>query len=250
MMPTEASTREELILEVLKAASDRISIKDFDIQCQLAPAKFGKSYYDRLRVAERLIEEGLIENADNRLRIVAQDIPDWLKNGLQSGSEISWKIFDAIDSTGKIQGKIDHALLEAIGLDGEKEVVRQLHTALTIEDGRRVKHIALTDDTAGFDIFAPSISDTARTNLLEVKTSSRPGNEFRFFISRNEVRVAGQNENWYLIAVLRNPLGYRVLGYLTYARFADTVPVNVSPVSRWESASVRIPVDMLIPGLP
>ena len=41
MKVIESSPREELILEVLKAASDRISVQDFDIQCQLAPATSG-----------------------------------------------------------------------------------------------------------------------------------------------------------------------------------------------------------------
>jgi len=250
MMQAESNTHEELILEVLKVAALRISVKDFQIQCELAPSKPGSSYYDRLRVAEQLIEDGIIEKVDKRLRVVAKDVPDWLRTGMQNGSKISWRIFDAIDVGGKIRGRIDHELLASIGLDGEKAVIKELRQGLSVADGMRIRHISLVDDSAGYDICSPSVVDTSRTRLLEVKTSSRPGADFSFFISRNEVRVASQNENWYMVAVLREPSGYRLLGYVTYLQFADVVPVNVSPFSHWESASVRIPVNQILPGLP
>ncbi len=249
-MANEPSPREELILEVLRAASDRISIQDFDIQCQLAPATSGKSYYDRLRVAEKLIDEGVIEKIDDHLRIVAKVAPPWLREGLLSGSEISWEILEAIDAKGKIQGKIDLELLATIGLEGEKEVMNQLKTTLPSQLISRIKHISLTDDTAGFDIASPSTVQNDFTCLLEVKTSSRPGTDFRFFISRNEARIASLNENWRLISVLRHSDGYRILGHLTYAHFSSILPTDSSPFSKWESASVTVPVDLMIPGLP
>lgn len=249
-MPPDPCIQEELLLEILKAATHRISLKDFDIQCQLAPSKPGASYYDRLRLADKLIEAGLIEIADNRLRIVAKEVPDWLRTGLIIGSKISWEIFETIDVSGKLLGRLDHELLASIGLDGEKEVIRQLRNTLPVDDGIRVRHISLVDDSAGFDIYSPSIADTDRGLLIEVKTSSRPGKDFWFFISRNEARVASQNENWYLVAVLREPSGYRVIGYIRYVQFADVVPVNVSLKSQWESAGVRFPVDEIVPGLP
>lgn len=250
MMATESSPREELILEVLKAANDRISIQDFDILCQLAPATSGKSYYDRLRVAERLIAEGIIEKVDNRLKIVATDVPEWLKQGMLGGSQISWEIFETIDTKGKIEEKIDLELLATIGLDGEKEVIRQLKLNLPTLLGSRINHISLTDDSAGFDIYSPSTTQHDRFYLLEVKTSSRPGSDFRFFISRNEARIASQNENWRLVAVRRDPSGYTVLGHLRYAHFSEILPVDSSSFAKWNSASVTFPVDLIVPGLP
>jgi Domain of unknown function (DUF3883) len=249
-MANEPSPREELILEVLRAASDRISIQDFDIQCQLAPSTSGKSYYDRLRVAEKLIDEGIIEKIDDHLRIVAKIAPTWLKEGLLSGSAISWEILEAIDTKGKIQGKIDLELLATIGLEGEKEVISQLKKALPSQLVSRIKHISLTDDSAGFDIASPSTVQNDFACLLEVKTSSRPGRDFRFFISRNEARIASLNENWRLVAVLRGAEGYQILGHLTYAHFSSILPSDSSPFSKWESASVTVPVDLVVPGLP
>ena len=249
-MATEASPREELILEILKAASARTTIKDFDIQCQLAPATSGKSYYDRLRTAERLIEESIIEKVDDQLRIIAKDAPNWLRQGMLGGSKISWEIFEAIDVKGKIRGKIDLELLTTIGLDGEKEVINQLNQDLPQKVAARISHISLKDDSAGFDISSPSTAQHDYVCLLEVKTSSRPGSDFRFFISRNEARVASLNENWRLVAVLREPTGYRVLGYLSYAHFSNILPVDSSPFAKWDSASIILPIDLIVPGLP
>jgi hypothetical protein len=249
-MPAEASPREEIILEVIKAASARISIKDFDIQCQLAPTTSGKSYHDRIRTAERLIEESIIEKVDDRLRIIAKDAPHWLKQGMLQGSKISWEIFEAIDTKGKIRGKIDLELLATIGLAGEKEVINQLMQGLPHNMAARINHISLKDDSAGFDIFSPSTTNHDYACLLEVKTSSQPGSEFRFFISRNEVRVASLNENWRLVAVLRQPTGYRVLGHVRYSHFSAILPVDSSPFSKWDSASIILPIDLIVPGLP
>lgn len=249
-MVNEPNPREELILEVLKATSDRISIQDFDIQCQLAPASSGKSYYDRLRVAEKLIDDGLIEKTDGHLRIVAKVAPTWLKEGLLSGSAISWEILAAIDAKGKIQGKIDQELLATIGLGGEKEVINQLKKTLPPQLTSRIKHISLTDDSAGFDIASPSTIQNDFGCLLEVKTSSRPGRDFRFIISRNEARIASLNENWRLVAVLKYSEGYRIIGHLTYAHFSSILPADSSPYAKWDSASVTVPVDLIVPGLP
>lgn len=250
MMAPEASPREELILEVLKAASDRISIRDFDFLCQLAPSTSGKSYYDRLRVAERLIVEGIIEKVDDRLRIVAMDIPLWLRQGMLDGSQISWEIFEVIDTKGKIKAKIDLELLATIGLDGENEVIRQLKQELPPSIATKVKHVSLEDDSAGFDISSPSISQHDMHCLLEVKTSSRPGDDFRFFISRNEARVASLNENWRLVAVLREQTRYKILGHLRYAHFSEALPVDSSPYGKWQSATVILPIDLIVPSLP
>lgn len=249
-MKTEPSHREELILEVLKAASDRISVQDFDIQCQLAPATSGKSYYDRLRVAEKLVDEGIIEKIDGHLKIIAKQVPSWLKEGLLAGSPISWKILETIDTKGKIQGKIDLELLASIGFEGEMEVIRHLKASLPPALTTRIKHISLTDDSAGFDIAAPSTQQHDYSCLLEVKTSSRPGEEFRFFISRNEARIASLNDNWRLVAVLRQDKGYQILGHLTYAHFASILPDDTSPFAKWESASILLPADLVVPGLP
>ena len=250
MTVPEPSPREELIFEVLKAASARISAQDFEIQCQLAPATTGKSYLDRLRALEHLIQEGIIEVVDGRLRVVAKILPDWLRPGLLGGSQLSWAIFEVIDSTGSLRGKIDLELLAAIGLGGEMEVVRQLERKLSQAERSQIQHVSLVDDSLGFDIYSPSTSQPAYFCHLEVKTSSRPGSDFRFFITRNEAVVASNCENWRLIAVRKEFDGYKILGHLRYSHFLEILPMDTSARSRWETAMVNLPVDQIVPGLP
>jgi hypothetical protein len=166
------------------------------------------------------------------------------------GSKSAWEIFELIDSKGKIKGKINLELLATIGFDGELEVIRKLKESLPECLSSRINHISLTDDSAGFDISSPSTSQHDYVCLLEVKTSSQPGRDFQFFISRNEARVASQNDNWRLIAVRREPDGYKILGHLRYAHFADILPRDTSQLSRWESASITLPSDLIAPNLP
>jgi hypothetical protein len=86
--------------------------------------------------------------------------------------------------------------------------------------------------------------------LLEVKTSPRPGNNFTFYISQNEARVASLNKNWTLLGVISQNLEYKILGFLTYHQFASFLPVNVDACARWETAKITVPRDIFTPGLP
>lgn len=240
----------EIALEVIRAARNRISVRDFDMQCRLAPVSGGKAYYDRLRVAQKLITDRIIEKDNGYLRLSIKDIPEWLVDGLEVGSEISWEILENIDPTCKLNEKFDRLLLEKIGLDGEMLVMKFLSEQLTEKVFNRVRHVSLTDDSAGYDIQSPSTKDSSDTFFLEVKTSSRPGSDFHFFISRNEARVAAQNDKWRLVAVIRRVSGYQLLGSIHFSSFSQYLPSDNSSNGRWESASISIPVNSFLPGLP
>lgn len=240
----------EIALEVIRAARNRISVRDFDMQCRLAPVSGGKAYYDRLRVAQQLITDRIIEKDNGYLRLSIKDIPEWLVDGLEVGSEISWEILENIDPTRKLNDKFDRLLLQKIGLDGEMLVMEFLSRHLTEKVFNRVRHVSLTDDSAGYDIQSPSIKDSSDTFFLEVKTSSRPGSEFHFFISRNEARVAAQNDNWRLVGVIRKISGYELLGSIHFSSFSQFLPSDNSSNGRWESASISIPTSSFVSGLP
>ncbi len=250
MIVAESNTWDELALEVVRAARERMSARDFKIQCQLTPVTSGKSYFDRMRVAEKLIEERIVELDDGYFRLSMREAPDWLLNGLKVGSIISWEILETIDPTHKLSAKFDRLLLEKIGLEGELAVMDMLTDELPKSVLNRLRHVSLTDDSVGFDIHSPSVLDSANTVLLEVKTSSRPGDEFHFFISRNEARVASLNENWRLLAVVRRPSGYKVIGTISFNYFSQYLPIDAPSRGRWESASISIPVNAFIAGLP
>ena len=240
----------EIALEVIRAARNRISVRDFDMQCRLAPVSGGMAYYDRLRVAQQLITDRIVEKDNGYLRLSIKNIPDWLVDGLEVGSEISWEILENIDPTRKLNDKFDRLLLQKIGLDGEMLVMELLLRHLTEMVFKRVRHVSLTDDSAGYDIQSPSIKDSSDTFFLEVKTSSRPGNDFHFFISRNEARVAAQNDNWRLVGVIRRITGYELLGTIHFSSFSQFLPSDNSSNGRWESASISIPTSSFVSGLP
>lgn len=241
---------DELSLDVVIAARTGMAVKDFEIQCRLAPAANGKSYFDRIRVAETLISDRLISVENGYLTLTNNFIPESLVDNLVRGSEVAWKILDCIDPAKKILKKIDQELLKKIGLDGELVVVQELRSHLGLNEFSRVRHISLVDDSAGFDIQAPSLKNSEETLLLEVKTSVRPGEQFTFYISKNEVRVARQNENWFLVGVDAYVGGFRVLGSLKFNTFSDFLPFNQSSSGEWETAKIVISKKMFFSGLP
>lgn len=241
---------DEISLEVLMAARMGLAVKDFEVQCRLAPMENGKTFFDRIRVAESLIRDGLIATEDGYLKLSNRVIPESLITNLKTGSVIAWKILDCIDPPQKIFQKIDQELLNQIGLEGELLVISELNKSLASDEVGRVKHISLVDDSAGYDIQAPSLRNLESNLLLEVKTSVRPGENFHFYISKNEARVAQQNSNWFLVGVESTANGYQLLGSLAFNVFANFLPINQSPSGQWESARIVIPKKMFTSGLP
>lgn len=241
---------DELSLDVVKAARLGLAVKDFELQCRLAPVANGKSFFDRIRVADALISDRLISVENGHLTLTNNFVPDSLVDKLVLGSEVAWQIFDCIDPNKKILKKIDQDLLAKIGLDGELAVIETLRNQLETHEQPRIRHISLVDDSAGFDIQAPSIKNIEATLLLEVKTSVRPGELFTFYLTKNETRVARQNENWFLVGVESYSDGFRVLGNLTFNSFSDFLPLNQSSYGEWETAKIVISKKMFSTGLP
>jgi hypothetical protein len=244
------SPREHLIFEILALVSPRISIEDFDINCQLAPVDSGKSYYDRIRVAEWLLEQGIIVRDDHSLYIHSKPNLNWLKPALLEGSDLAWNTLAILDPDGKNETKFQSEFLHEIGLSGELKVISELKSHLPAKEIKRIRHVSLSDDSAGYDIVAPSISLTALTLLLEVKTTSKPSKSFDFFISRNEARVASQNSNWRLVAVLKQDESFEILGHIQFKEFADALPQDTSPLGRWQSAKISVSMNQISGELP
>jgi hypothetical protein len=247
---TDSLTWDEISLEVIHAARICMTVKDFHIQCRLAPLLNGKSFFDRLRVAEALIDSGVIRVEDGLLRIPQGSIPESLTSALLQGSEIAWEILDSLDPTFKFSRKVDQDLLLKIGLNGELAVIDKLKSKLSDVQHIKVRHISLVDDSAGFDIQSPSVNNTEDTVLLEVKTSCRPGDRFTFYISKNEARVGRQNRNWFLVGVEPVDGGYRVIGHMSYDVFSDYLPVNQSLYGDWETAKIVVSKQKFNQGLP
>ena len=132
----------ELVLDVIHAASIGMDSKDFEIQCRLAPTQNGKSFFDRVRVAEDLMRTGLIVVEDGSLKLVMKEVPSSLFKELKKGSEVGWKILDYIDHSSKLTQKIDLELIKQIGLDGELAVIEELKNLIPDSHQHRIKHIS------------------------------------------------------------------------------------------------------------
>lgn len=241
---------DELSLDVFTAARLGMAAKDFEIQCRLKPTANGKSFFDRVRVAESLIRDKLIGIEDGYLKLYQNSIPESLVDNLITGSDVAWKILDCIDPPRKFLQKLDHDLLKRIGLDGELAVIKELESNLPLQELKRIRHVSLVDDSAGYDIQSPSTKNTENTLLLEIKTSVRPGNSFTFYISKNEARVARQNINWYLVGVETSPKGLSIFGHLFYNSFSDFLPINQSENGEWETAKIVLSKSLFLDGLP
>lgn len=241
---------DEIALDVVSAAKQEIAIKDFEMQCRLAPSSNGKSYFDRIRVAESLIREKVLAVEDGHLKLPNNNVPDSIVGKLLGGSEVAWKILDLIDPPKRVIRKLDQTLLSGIGLNGELAVIHQLSDSMHKEDFQRVRHVSQYDDSAGFDIQSPSLKSASTTVLLEVKTSVRPGDIFTFFISRNEARIGRQNSNWFLVGVEACEGGYRVFGHISSFLFMDMLPVDQSDFCEWDTARVSLSKQVFFQGLP
>jgi len=246
----KSETWYELAREILKSAKDRISVRDFEIQSKLAPVSVGKNYLDIVRVVETLIEDNIIEIKEDKLRLKKHIFPSWLNESLMNGNKNSWDMLEILDNEDRYADKIDRNLLEKIGLEGEIAVIAELKNKLSTNLFSKVKHISLKDDTAGFDIYSPSILNNENETLIEVKTSSNPGRYFNFYISKNEATVASRNEKWKLVAVLKNNNNYNILGYISYNDFSDYLPKDISTNGKWQTAKIKIPKEAIRETLP
>ena len=240
----------EMASDCLKAASIRTHIRDFKQICGLRRPSSGKSYYDRLRVADVFIASQIIAIVDEKLVIVAREFPDWLLAMFEYGDDQAEEFRCLIDPTGILTNKFDRSVLEMIGTNGELHVLQILRRQLPETLHQRIRHVAKVDDSAGFDIATPSVRNHALEMKLEVKVMARKSKDFRFFISRNEVSVGLASDQWYLVALDFREGQFKLVGAGRITTFSDELPVDISSFAKWESARVIIPRSRLAEGLP
>ena len=240
----------ELVKEVIELARKNMSYKDFEVFAKFSPSQLGKSYFDRMNVLSEMEKDELVIVEDGRLRINNKQLPTWLRDGLVDGYEKSWEILELLDLNGKLLKKVDYEILKEIGLDGEKAVMEQLKNELWTEVYKKVRHVSLTDDSLGYDIYTPSCISLDDFLLYEVKTSSYSGKFFHFYISRNEAKIAAKNTNWFLIGVIKKSNKFEIVGHLKFDVFESFLPTDNSENVSWESAKVKLPMHLLRKNLP
>ena len=249
-MNDNATPATEIALEVIAAAASKITLKEFELQCRLAPVKPGKSFFDIKRITENLIANGTIRVVDNRLILSSLNLSDFLINHLSAGNQLAWDILDKIDPSGEKTHKFNNELLTKIGLDGENFFINYLHQTIPGILRESIKHISLIDDSAGYDIIAPSLRNPAKNMLIEAKTSTRPGLYFHFYISRNEARIGSLNRNWYIACISCLNSIHSLEGYILYEDIVELLPTDNSTLARWESASLKIEKEYIRKNIP
>jgi len=230
----------KMVAEVLDFAKRQVSVKDFRNFSLIAESDNGMSYYDRLRVADFLVESQVVSITDDHLELISTDVPDFLENILIKGDDRAWTLVDSFNFDENKIIKFEQQLLSKIGLNGELYFIDYLKSLLPSACHLEVKHISLTDDTKGFDIAAPNLSNQRILDFWEVKTSVRPGNRFRFYLSRNEFEKSQMVTGWKLVAIHQSLEGLRVIGYLNSESLRSLVPKDNHPNSRWHTVAISL----------
>lgn len=202
---------------------------------------------DNLQHNLRKFLEGILR-ASNPLWL--KDADDLIRNPgevPQDASSIAAALglsdIDTFASVKSVSGKVNLAEREALGAAGENELVALLRKSL---DGE-VEQVSLDSDGFGYDIRVTCPELIAR---LEVKSTTKI-NQPRVFISRHEYDVMQADEHWHMILVQLSA-DLRLVRLSTVSRLwiELSAPVDVTSVGRWESASLRLPKEALIPGVP
>lgn len=240
----------QMAIEVVTSASRRLSIQEFDRFAKLSLQLPGAGYIDRLRVLDQLIGEKVVGIDDRHLVLGSIANVGWIYSGLKKGDGLIWKIANLVDAQEQEIYKFNLDLLKEIGDIGELEVIRELRMSLSLAESRRIRHVSQSNDSLGFDIVSPSLKRPDKLMLVEVKTTTRPGREFTFFISRNEYRVANNNENWVLVGVQILDNEPKVVGYLNLSDIGVMFPENLDHRVQWSTCVVKLPFEAFTFGLP
>lgn len=238
---------------------------------------------EQLRVGEEiLVSCGVAYRSDGAIRLTGEagmapdevltryleaNPPAWLGGATAEGEISEWMIpqddlaildgvigdLDRRDAILLAMGRrMEDRLLAALGREAEELVVRECRLALAARGradlAERVLHASLVSDLLGYDVRTPRLGGGCLR--LEVKRDGRSGESRRFFLSRNEFRMAERDPAWRLVLCATDDAGVlRVVGWLGGSELAPLMPRD-GDGSRWESAEVVVPGERLVPGLP
>lgn len=242
-MPTQAAS----FLEVIKAAQQKMHFEDFKTGGRLA-GDIRQGYQARMAAFRELSSQGFVALEAGHIVLGELTPASWLTKALQEGAGASWEICDAFPAKLRKFNPDDFHLRE-IGLGGEFFVLEWLREHLSENQGSSIEHISLTDDSAGFDIVSPSLGNEGRI-FLEVKTSTRQGDDFKFHLSRNEWNTALRQPSWYLLLVKKVEGNHTLFGYLDGNSLVSYYPQDSHQHFQWTSAVGKLSSDDVFSGFP
>lgn len=155
-----------------------------------------------------------------------------------------------------LRSRWEDAHRQEIGAIGEEVVVAtargELETLGHPDLARRVRRVSLDSDQLGYDVSAPRVAGPPR--LLEVKaTTIEEPDAFTVHLSRNEAEVGLRYpDHWTLVTCRVSNIANRqgvIVGWCTASALESSLPADTAD-AKWESAEVRIRLDLLEPDLP
>jgi Domain of unknown function (DUF3883) len=152
--------------------------------------------------------------------------------------------------------RFDDLQRQMIGEIGEEIVMFEARAELRgmgrSDLARDVRRVSMLSDQLGYDINAPRVAGPPR--LLEVKatTSNAGRNSVTIHLSRNEADTGAKFPDWALVVCLVDNVDQRlghIVGWCAANALKDLLPHD-GVVGRWDQASVDIPLERLLLGLP
>lgn len=236
-----------LALDAISYAKNNVFKVDYENFCKKQPRTKKGGYHDRIRILEHLIHVKQILIIDNKMSLNPNTNFEWLGEDLHSGNQFAWEFAKILGFKEKIGKKFNDENKKKIGLKGEMYVIDKLKENFSKNIHNEIKHISLIDDTAGYDIETPSIMKAGYKSYLEVKTSSIPGDDFVFYISRNEFEISQKKiKNWFiiLIKIVNNKAEF--FGKLNTDFIKSYIPKEpVNDIVKWESLKLTINYDLV-----
>jgi len=234
-------------LDVIQSAKARVHFEDFKIAGRLTN-DMHKGYQARMSAFNILNSQGFVKLEAGFLALADLQPADWLIAGIENGDPESWQICEIYPKKAR-KFQPDQLKLAQIGFDGEIFCLQWLQQNLSSRLHNEIIHTSVLDDTAGYDIVFTSETSGHRI-FWEVKTTTREGKDFRFYLSRNEWEVARKTSNWYIVLVEKIRGNYRFFGHLDGASLANYYPQDQNTEFSWISSSGRLTPDDVFPGVP
>ena len=229
----------EMSKDVIYFASKKTRITEYKNFCSFAKIEPGKSYYDRIRVLDYLIDENIIRLEDEKIVLSKNSAPRWLGKLVVENSK-SLDLIDVFNFDENAILKFDQEIIKEIGLAGEVYFLDLLAKKIPESYQEKIIHVSLTDDSKGFDIVAPNVIFPDVLDFWEVKTSVNKGDYFRFYITRNEYSSASKYKNWKLVAINKIDNKWNVFGYLESADLYDLIPSDSIDSTKWSVQQITL----------
>lgn len=241
----------EMALEIIELSKLQLSFDDFKKYCLLQEKTIEKSYDDRMDILNFFLNNGIILLREKKLYLGQLPKDGEFYNLLVSGDKNAWQVATNTFSENNIENVFDDAYLKEIGEIGEKFVLDELRNIIPNEYHKEIDQVSQRNDRLGFDILTPSIGDYDKKVLLEVKTTTRPYGDFRFYISLNEFHVSQKrSEIWYLVFVKITNNVPELMGHMSAGILSDKMPDNCSDRVNWQSSKIYAHEDWIKDGLP